>query len=268
MFIYLIVNRITGKYYVGQHKGKNLKKYLQDKMSDAKYQFKRGRTGSYLYASMRKHPKKAWSIHALLSDVQTREELDQWEQFFIALFNSRNPEVGYNICRGGEGFSGPHSQATREKIAAASRDMWNRPEVRDAIISKVIGHPAYPNAVKAVITRNKLGPSEETRGKLKIAHTGLTRSLESREKQRQSVLGSNNHFYGKTHSEETLTKIRKLVRCVETGDVFSSLLEAAKWTGSKSPENLSRAIRLGYNFSGKHFEYIQQLSASIIGEIA
>jgi len=37
MFIYLIVNHTTGKYYVGQHKGDNLKKYLQRKFSEARH---------------------------------------------------------------------------------------------------------------------------------------------------------------------------------------------------------------------------------------
>lgn len=32
MVIYLIVNRVTGKYYVGQHKGDNLNAYFQTKV--------------------------------------------------------------------------------------------------------------------------------------------------------------------------------------------------------------------------------------------
>ena len=68
MFIYLIVNRVTGKYYVGQHRGNNLRKYLQTKLSDA---FKHRGGRSYLFASMRKHGREAFTIHALLSDVET-----------------------------------------------------------------------------------------------------------------------------------------------------------------------------------------------------
>ena len=270
MFIYLIVNRVTGKYYVGQHKGTNLRKYLQDKFSQAWYELKRGRGGSsHLFNSMRKHPKEAWAIHALLSDVQTREELNQWEQFFIALFKSRDPLYGYNICQGGEGFSGPHSQVAREKIAAASREMWQRSEIRENFSGKMRGHPAYPNAVAAVISRNKQGPTEVTREKLKAVHTGVSRRFESRDKQRKSVTGTNNHFYGKTHSEETLAQIRKPVRCVTTGDVFPSLLQAAQWAGwaGGGSGNLSRALKGKGNFLGKCFEYVQQLSEPTIGDM-
>jgi hypothetical protein len=124
MFIYLITNTTTGKIYVGQHKGNNLKKYLQDKLSQAWYELKRGKTGSHLFASMRKHPKNTWEIHPLVSNVQTREALNAWEITLIELFDSRNPEVGYNICKGGEGFTGPVLEETRRKLRKTSL-AWN-----------------------------------------------------------------------------------------------------------------------------------------------
>jgi hypothetical protein len=103
MFIYLIANHDTGKYYIGQHKGNSLKKYLQTKFSDARH----GRGGSSrLFNSMRKHPfPSAWSIHALRSDIQTKEELDETEQEFIKFLRSQNPEYGYNIRQGGGGLT-------------------------------------------------------------------------------------------------------------------------------------------------------------------
>lgn len=138
MFIYLIVNHVTGKYYVGQHKGNNLKKYLQQKVSQAWYELKRGKRGSsHLFNSMRKHPKEAWSIHALLSDVQTRPELDQYERDFISFLKSQDPDYGYNICRGGEGFSGPHSEEAKQKNSVASLKMWDTPEIRTRMLAKL-----------------------------------------------------------------------------------------------------------------------------------
>jgi len=121
MFIYLIVNRVTGKYYVGQHKGKDLKRYFQKKFSSARHV----RGSSHLFNSMRKHPLPCdWSIHALLSDVQTRAELDAYERDFIAFLKSRDPEYGYNICRGGEGFTGPHTEESRRKSSLNNARYW------------------------------------------------------------------------------------------------------------------------------------------------
>jgi len=154
MFIYLIVNRITGKYYVGQHKGDNLKQYLQKKFYEAKRKLG-GR--SYLYASMRKHPDPSvWSIHALLFDVQTRPELDALERDFITFLRSQDPEYGYNICRGGEGFTGPHTKEAKEKISCASRKRDSRPPLyvgprtdewkkTMSLIMKKKGHKPFPN---------------------------------------------------------------------------------------------------------------------------
>jgi len=135
LFIYLIVNHITGKYYIGQHKGNSLQKYLHQKLWAAEH----GIGGhSRLYASIRKHGRNAFSIHALRSDIQTREELDAIEKDFIAFLRSQDPEYGYNLCRGGEGFTGPHTEETRARMAdprfrarlsEALRRAWTDPEV-------------------------------------------------------------------------------------------------------------------------------------------
>ncbi len=147
MFIYLIVNRVTGKYYVGQHKGSNLRKYLQTKLSDA---FK-GRGGrSRLYASIRKHGREAFTIHALLSDVQTRAELDAYEKDFIAVLRSQDPEYGYNICRGGEGFTGPHSLEAKVKVTEALKKRWTEPGFREHWTEIMTGHDTSPETIDKI----------------------------------------------------------------------------------------------------------------------
>ena len=123
MFIYVIVNSETLKIYVGQHKGDSLKQYLQRKLSAAAH---REASGSHLFASMRKYPKDVWSIHPLISDLQTREECDHWERLLIASMNSQNSGVGYNICRGGEGNSGPgYWLGKKHPIKAPKRPGWS-----------------------------------------------------------------------------------------------------------------------------------------------
>jgi len=61
MFIYVITNSVTGKIYIGQHKGDDLKRYLKQKLSAAKHVY----DGSRLFKSMRKHPKEVWSIEPI-----------------------------------------------------------------------------------------------------------------------------------------------------------------------------------------------------------
>jgi hypothetical protein len=142
MFIYLIVNHITGKYYVGQHKGKSLQKYLVAKFWDARHQ-RNGR--SYLYNSMRKHPDPSvWSIHALLSDIQTKTELDKYEKEFIKFLRSRDPEYGYNICKGGEGFTGPgfrgpRTEEWKQKIRKTMKERNIKPRLRWSSLKDMTG---------------------------------------------------------------------------------------------------------------------------------
>jgi hypothetical protein len=114
MFVYLIVCSETLKIYIGQHKGDNLRQYLQQKLSEAN----RGFSGrSHLYSAMRAHPRESWSIHPLVSGIENKKELDETEQLLIYALKSQHPNVGYNICDGGEGFTGPHTEEAKRKIS-------------------------------------------------------------------------------------------------------------------------------------------------------
>ena len=115
MFVYVIVCRETLKIYVGQHKYDDLGKYLSRKFWDANHHT--SGTRSHLYNAMRKYPRDSWSIHPLVSDIKDKKELDETEQLLIYALNTQNPDVGYNICDGGEGFRGPHSEDTKRKIS-------------------------------------------------------------------------------------------------------------------------------------------------------
>jgi hypothetical protein len=149
MFIYLIVNSVTGKYYVGQHKGNNLKQYLQQKFWESQH---KPTLRSRLYASMRKHPQDAWSIHPLVSTLTTKAELDYWEGFFIAQFKSRNREHGYNICRGGEGFTGPHSEETKVKMSKTRKGRSNPWAIGN---TNAVGRAVTPEQIEASRQRMK-----------------------------------------------------------------------------------------------------------------
>jgi hypothetical protein len=54
-------------------------------------------------------------------EFDNREDLDRWEKRLIALYDTRNPEVGYNICKGGEGFTGRHTEEAKHKCAIAGK---------------------------------------------------------------------------------------------------------------------------------------------------
>ena len=193
MFIYLIVNHVTGKYYVGQHKGNNLKKYLQTKMSSARY---RHRGNSHLFNSMRKYPQSTlWSIHALRSDIQTREELDECEREFIRFLRAQDPEYGYNICRGGEGFTGPHNPSFGINQSRIMKEIWERPDFREKMAKR----------------KGRLGSkaSEKTRERLRLSHLGIKPTTDALKKRAETrkLKGIRSPMLGRHHSNETRKKM-------------------------------------------------------------
>jgi GIY-YIG catalytic domain/NUMOD3 motif len=198
MFIYVIVNSETLKIYVGQHKGNSLTRYLQQKLSEARH----GISGqSRLYAAMRKYPRESWSICPLITDLRTREECDHWEQVLIKALKTQHPDVGYNICPGGQGFTGPHTEETRDKIR------------RHATTSFRKGHAV----------------SQEVRQKISQAHKGKKESAESSQKKRKSLAA----WYQK-HEQPNKGRFTKLT-CSSAQEVIDAYLlgESTESLGKK-----------------------------------
>ncbi len=200
MFIYVIVNDVTLKLYIGKTLNKNLEQYLQQKFSEAK----RGISSrSRLYNSIRKYGRDHFHIYPLISDLKINEELCYWEQVLIKATASQNKEIGYNICRGGEGFTGPHTIETRRKIAAKMPAIMKGNK-------HSLGYKMTAEQVEALRQRNigrKASPLSLQ--KLRESHLGIPRSEESKKKQSQSTAGDKNHFYGQTHSEVSHAKMKE-----------------------------------------------------------
>jgi hypothetical protein len=130
MFVYVIVNSATLKIYVGKTTTGNLDLYLKRKIRDAQKGKYRGR--SYLFASMQKHPSTVWSIHPLLAG-ETNEEICEHEKVLIKMLGTQNPEVGYNICRGGEGYTGSMSEEVKAKLKEVGNPVFLRSPEQEAL---------------------------------------------------------------------------------------------------------------------------------------
>lgn len=179
MFVYVIVCSETLKIYVGQHKGKNLRQYLQQKQSEARHRLA---ARSHLYAAMRKYSEETWSIHPLAVGVDNRAKLDELERHYVRVLKTQHPDVGYNICRGGEGFTGPQSESAKAKITAA-----------------LIGHHVSAE------TRAKIGAANA------ITAKGQKHTPEHNAKMAAIMAGrhTSTGMLGRTHSPETLEKMRE-----------------------------------------------------------
>lgn len=184
MFVYVIVNRENLKLYVGKTVRPNLNLYLKRKIRDALKGTYQGR--SHLFSAMQKHISSVWSIHPLISDLTTNEELCHWEKVLIAALGTMYPEIGYNISQGGEGNKAKRTVETCIKISEASKKQWANLEQRQIQIGRMRGI------------------------KHKFTEDGYLRQLESNRRmwatpeKRNSIVSAN---LGRKHTPEALDKI-------------------------------------------------------------
>jgi group I intron endonuclease len=119
MILYLLTNTVNGKMYVGKTVSNNLNRYLSVK----RWQAKNGHiAGMPVVASIAKHGWDKFSV-ATIAIVTNRDHLHLLEKLWIIGLDTRNPEKGYNVCRGGDlGRIGlQNSDEHNRKIGAANK---------------------------------------------------------------------------------------------------------------------------------------------------
>ena len=104
--IYLIVNNIDKKVYVGQtiftfdkRYQNNLEKYT---------------CNDHLRRAIRKYGIDNFTIMKQFDIAFCKEELDELEKYYIKLFNANNKKFGYNYMSGGH--NGKHNEESKRKI--------------------------------------------------------------------------------------------------------------------------------------------------------
>jgi group I intron endonuclease len=150
MIIYKTTNIINGKIYIGQDSHNN-PNYLG--------------SGTVLHKAIEKYGYKNF-VKEILEHCNSINELNEREVFWIAKFNSRDRNIGYNIAYGGDAFwtNCHHTNETRKQIGEHLKGNipWNK--------GKKIG--PRPEDVKLKIgnsNKNRIC-TKETRLKLSISH--------------------------------------------------------------------------------------------------
>jgi|SaaInl7_200m_RNA_FD_contig_123_12571_length_3633_multi_8_in_2_out_0_8 group I intron endonuclease len=192
--IYSITNKLNKKVYVGQSW------HVENRFRD----YKTARANSHLSAAFAKYgfDNFHFGIIETFPPTVSQEHLDFLEDAYIVAGDLMNPEVGYNMRRGGS--HGRHSDESRQLIAQIQTGRKLSEEHKRKIGEKSTGRYYSPE------TRAKIGDAhrgmkhtKETRRKLSESHKGKKPSRESIEKMKQTRirLGLN------SHSEETKRKI-------------------------------------------------------------
>jgi group I intron endonuclease len=225
MLIYKVTNKINGKAYIGQTI-KSLKKRKSQHISKALNKEKT----FYFHNTIRKHGPKNFSWEIIHDDIDTIEDLNKLEIYYIGYYDTYNN--GYNLTLGGGGQVGfVLSEETKRKIRKGNK-------------GKIV--------------------SEETKRKMSEAHKGRKPSEETKRKISEIKKGKNHPMYGKHFSEERNRKISEAVKgknnpvaisVIINDTYFDTMKQAAEFIGVVSSTIKCRILHktkwLDYKYAHK-----------------
>ena len=207
--VYMHKNKINGKVYVGQTG------------QDPNKRWENGNGYKSCPRFWNAIQKYGWNSfeHIIVAKNLTLKEANLLEEKLIKDFDSTNPQNGYNIKFGG--FNCKHSEETKKKIGESNKISQKDKKWSDhqrEIMSKMFSGEGNPFYGKHHSEETKRKISEHRKGKL---------------------TGKEHPFYGKHHSKEDLKKMSdnrkskggKQVMCINTGQVFPTMMDAARWCG-------------------------------------
>ena len=99
MYIYKIINLINQKIYIGKTTRKVETRWEEHKRD----YLRKDRKETKLYRAFKKYGIENFSISTIESNIDSLQELNEKEMYYINLFNSCNESIGYNITKGGDG---------------------------------------------------------------------------------------------------------------------------------------------------------------------
>ena len=184
--IYMYVNKVNGKKYIGKAKdfNKRHKRHLKGKLIIDK--------------ALRKYGEENFEIVILEENVETDSQLNELEKSYIKKYDSyRKNGKGYNVADGGtggdtlKGMTDEQRQDHARKISETTKGRVfteeHRKHLSEAGVGKVHG--------KA---------NEETKQKMSNAHKKRWENTTEEEKQKfiEQRSGEKNPMYGKHHTEE------------------------------------------------------------------
>ena len=116
MLVFLLVNEVNYKAYVGQTSRTNLERRWNNK-------FNNSTLNPHFASAVTKYGPEAFS-RQILNQCSSRQETDNLERLWIALLRTHDPRYGYNIQLGG--IKATHTAESRRKISEARKLRWQQ----------------------------------------------------------------------------------------------------------------------------------------------
>lgn len=139
--IYLIENIINGKLYIGKTDLKPQKRWTNHQAE--------ARAGSqtYFHRAIRKYGKDCFK-QSVIDVLDTEELANKREVFWIGLFHSHLPDVGYNQTLGGDGMCNPTEEVLQRMIEAGRKHIHHTEETKQRISKAMMGNKKSPETIE------------------------------------------------------------------------------------------------------------------------
>lgn len=243
--MYIHINKSNGKQYVGITK------------QNPESRWRNGKGYKHCVAFYRAIQKYGWDgfEHVIFADKLTKSEAENMEQILISKLHTCDVDYGYNISEGG--CAPLLSDETKKKIAQSKlgekNPMFGKKHTSEQKehLSKMFSGENNPNYGKK--------HSDETRKKISDALKGKHAHLTEEHKAYLSVI-MHEKLKGRPRIKGS-GKQPKPVKCIETGEVFESVADAARSKGIKNKSNISSSLHgRGKSCGGFHWEYYNNSS--------
>lgn len=231
-YIYITTNKINGKKYIGQHKGKPEDSYLG--------------SGTNLVKAINKYGKENFSKE-ILCFCKTREEADIKEKYYIEYYNAVKDDNFYNLSEGGTGGDGWRAcQRWMEKHPEEAQKIYQENSKRLQWWRKNNPELYKEKVIEPLIRGSKQywdNHPKEKQEQTERLQEGRKKFWQENPEWRQEQI--------ENWRQAGSIKNSKPVKCLTTGEIFPSQCEASRYYNIPQA-NISKCLHGERKSAGKH----------------
>lgn len=217
----------------------NGKKYIGITCQTLNQRFRNGegyKSSIHFYNAIKKYGWENFEHHVLYDGLSEAEAKDK-EIELIKEYDTRNPDKGYNMTPGGEGYSGPDNPIFGKHLTDEHKQ-----KISERLKNRIVSDETRKKRSESLKGRTF---SEETLEKMRKAQQERVKRMGDEhpfKKHEFSCAGENNPMHGTKMPKELKQKLMqyhkehcqgkdnpnaKRVRCIETGIVYDTMKEAS-----------------------------------------